>query len=495
MVLSKGDGVYGDSSSVQEVLDEYVFSLDGLNVSIKIFRKEGEPVPIYFINLFDIGPTTELLLRKLRDEFVSRVDVGSIKLDSAEATSDIKEQFKVEIRSLINKYLSNVDEKTTETLITHLIRRNIGLGDLELLLKDETLEEIVINSAKDPVWVYHRKHGWLKTNISMESEDKIRHYASIIGRDVGKEITILNPLMDAHLTQGDRVNATLNPISDRGNTLTIRKFAQKPWSIVDMINNGTMSVEVAAWVWLIIQNELSLIVSGGTGSGKTSVLNAISNFFPPNQRIISIEDTRELTLPKTLHWVPLETRLPNPEGKGGVSMLDLVVNSLRMRPDKIIMGEIRRSSEAEVLFEALHTGHAVYGTLHANDAHETIVRLTNPPIDIAKEVVSSLNLVLVQKRNRRTGDRKSFQFAEITRETEPNVLIQYSETDRVFGHVGVPKRTVETIHLFTGLTPDEIKEDLVEKIKILNWLIDEDINDVDEIGLIMSKYYSNNLVI
>ena len=121
------------------------------------------------------------------------------------------------------------------------------------------------------------------------------------------------------------------------------------------------------------------------------------------QRIISIEDTRELTLPVSLHWVPMETRLPNPEGKGEVTMLDLVVNSLRMRPDRIIMGEIRRKREAEVLFEAMHTGHSVYATLHANDVDETIARLTNPPIDVPKQLLSSVNMLAVMNRNRRTG--------------------------------------------------------------------------------------------
>src|SRR6056297_296808 len=221
----------------------------------------------------------------------------------------------------------------------------------------------------------------------------------MIGRDVNKEITALNPLMDAHLLTGDRVNATLNPISTKGNTITIRKFAEDPWTITKFIKQGTINVEAAAFVWLAIQNEMSVLIAGGTGSGKTSMLNVVSNFFPSNQRILSIEDTRELTLPKNLHWVPMETRLPNPEGKGGVTMLDLLVNSLRMRPDRILVGEIRRQKEAEVLLEAMHTGHSVYATIHANNADEVITRLTNPPIDIPKPMISSLSLIIVQNRN------------------------------------------------------------------------------------------------
>src|SRR3989344_3870427 len=152
------------------------------------------------------------------------------------------------------------------------------------------------------------------------------------------------------------------------------------------------------------------------------MLNVLCNFLPPNQRIISIEDTRELKLPTTLHWVPMETRLPNPEGKGEVTMLDLVVNSLRQRPDRILVGEIRRQREAEVLFEAMHTGHSVYATIHANNVKETIDRLTNPPINIPKMVISALSIVLVQNRNRRTGKRRTLQIAEVQPTGEPTVI-------------------------------------------------------------------------
>ena len=306
---------------------------------------------------------------------------------------------------------------------------------------------------------------------------------------MGKEITLLKPLMDAHLTTGDRVNATLVPISNKGNTITIRKFSEKPWSITDLINSGTISVETACWVWLCIQHELSMIIAGGTGSGKTSTLNAIANFFPPNQRILSIEDTRELTLPNTLHWVPLETRMPNPEGKGEVSMLDLVINTLRMRPDRIIMGEIRRKAEAEVLFEAMHTGHSVYGTFHANNAEETIMRLTNPPIEVPKSTLSALSAILVQNRNRRTGKRRTLQFAEIMTSGDANVIMRHDVANDRSIQVGVPKKLLETLELYTGLTPDGIADELKEKARVLNWFIANKIDDVQKIGIIMANYY------
>ena len=476
-----------------EVIDSYKIKISGMIVDVNIYREEDDVVPVYNINILNISETTNIILNKLREEFVSRVNIGAIEASEEEGVEGIKEKFKKEILILIKKYFPNIDERTTDLLINHVIQQNIGLGNIEILLKDSNLEEIVINSSHEPVWVYHKKYGWLKTNVVIPKEARIRHYATIIGRDVGKEITMLKPLMDAHLKTGDRVNATLSPISTNGNTITIRKFAEKPWSITDFVKNKTVDYEAAAWIWLAIQNELSIIFSGGTSSGKTSILNAAANFFPPNQRIISIEDTRELSLPNTTHWVPLETRLPNPEGKGEITMLDLVVNSLRMRPDRIIMGEIRRKREAEVLFEAMHTGHSVYATLHANNAEETVVRLTNPPIDIPKKMLGAISLIVVQNRNRRTGLRRTFQIAEVTSEGDDEAFMQFDIAKDALLKVKEPKRLLETLNLYTGMTPVEIYADIREKEKILRWLVEQDINDVNQIGLIMSKYYSNKI--
>ncbi len=474
-------------------LDSYKLNVGGMIVDVNIYEEAEESVPIYNISILNISPTTSIILNKLREEFISRVNVGEIQFEEVEDLESIRQRFKEEILVLIKRYFPNVDERTSNLLINYVIQQNIGLGNIEILLKDANLEEIVINNSKEPVWVYHRKHGWLKTNVLIPKEVMIRHYATTIGREVGKEITLLKPLMDASLKTGDRVNATLLPISSKGNTITIRKFSEKPWSITDLIQNKTLDFYSAAMVWMAVQHELSMIISGGTASGKTSTLNAISNFFPPNQRIISIEDTRELILPNNLHWVPMETRLPNPEGKGEVTMLDLVVNSLRMRPDRIIMGEIRRKREAEVLFEAMHTGHSVYATLHANNAQETIDRLTNPPIDVPKILLNVVSMILVQNRNRRTGKRRTLQLAEITETGDQKVLIQLDVHTDSLKQVQPPKRILETMNLYTGMSPQEIAKDIEEKQQILRWLVKQNIVDVHEIGLIMAKYYSGRL--
>jgi archaeal flagellar protein FlaI len=347
-----------------------------------------------------------------------------------------------------------------------------------------------VNGANTNVWVYHRKYGWLKTNIKFEDENKIRHFATLIGRNVDKGISMLNPLLDAHLKTGDRVNATLAPVTTKGNTITIRKFSKTPWSITSFLENNTIDYDSAALIWQAIQYELSVLIVGGTGSGKTSFMNVISNFFPPNQRIISIEDTRELSLPKTLHWVPMQSRLPNPEGKGEITMLDCMINTLRMRPDRIIVGEVRKEKELEVMFEAMHTGHSVYSTFHASNVDEAIARLTNPPINLPKKLLSSIGLIVVQHRNRRTGKRRTFQVAELDDNGNPTIILQHESMRDVMKQTANPTRLMSMLKLYTGMSEDMVLREINEKISVLKWLVNKDIKDINVIGLVMSDYYT-----
>ena len=474
-----------------KLLATYNFISDNIPITIRIYKKKGEFVPVYDVSISSISKNTEIILEKIREELTAQVSLGMVDILTTKDTGVIEQRFMDAITTLVNKHFPDADENTTNFLKSYLIQRSLGLGSIEVLMDDINLEEIAINSAEEPVWVYHVKLGWLKTSIMLSSEDQTRHYATMIGRRVGRQLTILDPLMDAHLKGGDRVNATLEPISVAGNTITLRKFAAKPWTITDFVKDNTISADAAALVWLGVQFELSTLISGGTATGKTSMLNVVANFFPPNQRVISIEDTREIQLPKFLHWVPMVTRLPNPEGKGEVSMLDLLVNSLRMRPDRIIVGEIRRKMEAEVLFEAIHTGHSVYATVHANDTRETITRLTNPPIDIPKTMLPAISMIVVQYRNRRTGVRKTFQIAEILPDSEPNVLIQLDIRKGILKKVANSKALISTIELFTGFTRSELTKSLNEKEAVLKWLVKNDINTVDTVGRVMAEYYTN----
>lgn len=474
-----------------KILDEYTYNFKNMKIDVVVMKKKGEFVELYDLFVSSISPTTEFILEKIRQELITKISIGFSDIADKRKTRFIEDKFEDAIKIMVDKYFSDLDTPTKDFLYSYLVSKALGLGNIDLLMADSNLEEIVINQSQEPVWIYHRKHGWLRTNVTLKDEEQIKHYASMIGRKIGRQINVLEPLLDAHLNEGDRVNATLSPISARGNTITIRKFAKDPWTITKMLKSNTVSFDAAALMWTAIQYELSAIIAGGTASGKTSTLNCLANFFPPNQRIISIEDTRELQLPKFLHWVPLNTRLPNSEGKGAISMEDLLINSLRMRPDRILVGEVRRQKEVETLFEAIHTGHSCYATFHANTAEETVERLTNPPINVPKLMLPAISLVLIQFRNRRTDVRRTFQLAEIMPDSRPNVLMQYDPKKDILKKVRKSSSLFNTLSLYTGYTYAEMNRELNEKVKILKYMVKQDIVDIDHVGRLMAEYYTD----
>jgi flagellar protein FlaI len=487
----KNSREFAPASVERKIIDTYEYISEGISINIVVDKKKGDFVPIYNLEISDISPTTEAILEGVRQELIRRVNLGIAEINDYKNANLVEEKFEQMIRILIKKYFPESDVETENFLSTYLKMKSLGLGALELLMADELLEEIVINQGTAPVWVYHKKHGWLKTTIILKSEEQVKHYASIIGRKVGRQITVLNPLLDAHLDQGDRVNATLYPVSTEGNTITIRKFSKDPWTITRFLKSNTLSYKAAAIIWTAIQYEMSAIVAGGTASGKTSALSVFAGFFPPNQRIISIEDTREIQLPKFLHWVPLNTVLANPEGKGEITMQDLLVNSLRMRPDRILVGEVRRSKETDTLFEAIHTGHSAYATFHANNAKETVERLTNSPLNVPKIMLPAISLIIVQFRNRRTGKRRTFQIAEITPEGGVNVIMQYDPRSDLLVDANKSVSFFNNLKLFTGMDDKEFNNDINEKAKVLKYLVSKNIDTVDGVGRIVAEYYTN----
>lgn len=480
------------SSLPYGVLDRCVLERDGAIIRVEIEKNKNGIT--YNLLVPEIGIATASLLADIRSELVSMTTVSMKEILDPHAFNDIKKRFMQETNHLLKKKLPNLDEKMQRYLVGKLMQDMLGLGEIEFLVNDPELEEVVIPSSKESIRVYHKKYGWIPTNLRIKREEEIVNYSNIVARRVGRQITVLTPLLDAHLVTGDRVNSILYPISTKGNTITIRKFARDPYTIIDLIKNKTCDLDSAVLLWLAIEYEMNVIISGGTASGKTVLLNACMPFIPPNHRIVSVEDTRELMLPDFLYWTPLVTRSPNPEGKGEVSMLDLLVNSLRMRPDRIILGEMRRQQEAMVLFEAMHTGHSVYATLHADSAAETISRLTNPPLNIPANLLKAVNLNVVMFRDRRRGIRRIFQIAEFEAgddSASANILYRWiPEEDRIAMHAE-SSRFFEDLQRHTGLIEKELRVNLEEKKQILNFMIKNNIRDLNDFGKIMNIYYTD----
>jgi flagellar protein FlaI len=473
-----------------DILERYPIEVDKAKVEV-IIRKEKEAAR-YELSMPQLSPATAALLNEIRNELVAVMNISMKELTDPEAFGAIKQRFINDATRLLKEKVPSLQKETEEFLVGTLIQEMLGLGKIEFLINDPSLEEIVIQSAKENVRVYNKRYGWLESNVRVNTEDEIINYANIIARRVGRQITVLTPLLDAHLVTGDRINAVLYPVDTKGSTITIRKFARDPYTMIDLINSKTCDLEIAALIWLAIEYEMNVLVSGGTASGKTSFLNACLPFIPPNQRIISMEDTRELMLPEFLYWTPLVTRSPNPEGKGEVSMLDLLINSLRMRPDRIILGEMRKHEEAMVLFEAMHTGHSVYATVHADSATETVSRLVNPPINIPPNLLKSVNLNVTMFRDRRRGIRRVLQVAEFEADKDSaraNLLYRWlPEEDRMIRH-SESSRFFEDIERNTGMSQTEIADALTQKKDILTWMIKHNLRDLVSFGKIMISYY------
>jgi archaeal flagellar protein FlaI len=476
----------------------YDIVVDRVPATIAIRESKGEVMRTYSIRMPTIGVGTQGLLDNVIRELAVKVSVSSEDISNPKKAAVIREKFRVEAQERITGELP-VTKEQAQILSGVVLHRIYGLGELEVLLGDDLIEEVCINSANTPIIIYHRRHGWLKSNIQIPDEEDIFNYASQIGRRVGKDITNLNPLMDARLISGDRVMASRYPISSQGNTITIRKFARNPLTVVDFMSPdyNTISPEIAAFMWMCVEYELSVLVAGGTASGKTSMLNSLCAFIPSGQRVVSIEDTREIQLPNHLglNWIQLTTRNPNPDGLGGVDMLNLILSSLRMRPDRIIVGEIRSRDEAEVLFEAMHTGHSVYSTMHADTCMHVKRRVSEPPISIPEAELEALHVIMTQYRDRLHGIRRTFEVAEVVpgtseRKLELNYLFRWRVKTDTFESIDRSNRVFNDLNLYTGMTVKELLADLEEKRMILEWMGKNKLNSMVNVGKAMNIYYT-----
>lgn len=474
-----------------EIIDQYEITFENTSIPILIYTDKEKLVDVYEVGILEVGRYTNYIIEKIKEDLL-REGIFDESEDEEITYEELKKAYVRKVEELLKYYLPNVDMESKDKLITYIVQKSLDLGFVDILITDSMIEEITINGANLSVMVYHRKYGWLQTNLKFLSDDEIKNIASRIALENKKFFSNLNPLLDAHLRGGHRVNATMDAVSTKGSTITIRRFSDKPWTVSDLINSKTSSAVILAIIWIAIENEMSIIVAGGTGSGKTSFLNAISGFIPANQRIISVEDTREIRLPEYTHWVPMESRQANQEGKGEVSMLDLIVNSLRMRPDRLIIGEIRKKQEAEVLFEAMRTGHSVYGTFHANTASETILRLSNAPIDIPKISLNALGLIVVQHRDRKTGRRVTLQIAELDESGDEKVILQYNPKEDKHFMKNKPVNLLKKLDEFHGIGENDFYEQVKERVLILEYLAKNQISDIAKVGEIINMYYKDN---
>lgn len=386
----------------------------------------------------------------------------------------------------------------SEEAIDCYIYNHAGLGRLTPFLFSDDLEEIMVVGQGIPVFLYHREKGMVRTDLTL-SEDEIKRIIHKVGKHTGRRIGPENPLLDARLPDGSRVNATLQVVSPRGSSITIRRFKSTPLNVLDLIRNGTMDLELASFLWLVVDGmgvkPANIMVVGGTASGKTTTLNALSSFISDSQRIVSIEDTQELAFEHD-NWIPLETKPPIPGAEEEVSMDDLLKNALRMRPDRIIVGEVR-GNEALTLFSAMNTGHdGCMCTLHANTAREAITRVTTHPMNVPDIMFEAVDLIIAQKRYNKEGKsfRRVFQVAEVAgREADKiltNILFTYDTKNDQIENTFINGRIIQALATLTGLSVSEIDEEISKREAILETMLDHELTSRD-IDRVIQGYYKD----
>jgi pilus assembly protein CpaF len=333
-------------------------------------------------------------------------------------TGNLNERLEKLVTEVIEQEVSFIPRGEKQRIITEIVQEAIGFGPIHPLLNDDTVSEVMVNG---PNQVYVERSGKLElTDVVFRNDEHVLHIIEKIVAPIGRRIDESSPMVDARLPDGSRVNAIIPPISLVGPSITIRKFSRDPFTIDDLLGFQTMNLEMAAFLEASVKARLNIVVSGGTGSGKTTTLNVLSSFIPHDERIVTIEDAAELQL-RQEHVVSLETRPANIEGKGAITIRDLVKNSLRMRPERIVVGEVR-SGEALDMLQAMNTGHdGSLTTGHANTPRDMLARLETMvlmagmdlPVRAIREQISSAIDIIVQQSRLRDGTRKITHITEV----------------------------------------------------------------------------------
>lgn len=459
---------------------------------------ENEIIPQYDVTKQNYTPEEKILLGEIRNNLVD------LAISAGETFQVNEDKLVNDIKNFIFNRLStnneNISNKYIDKLSHKFLRDIIGYGEIDSLIQDDDLEEIMIIGINKPIFVYHRKYGMMKTNIQYNDKKELIDLIDSIARQINRRIDQESPILDGRLIDGSRINATIPPISADGPSLTIRKFKRDPMTIIDLITSKTISQELAAFFWLCFDGlgvkSANAIISGGTSSGKTTTLNALSAFINPKERIITIEDTLELQIPHE-HVIRMETRPANVENKGELSMNDLVKNSLRQRPDRIIVGEVR-ADEAITLFTALNTGHSGFGTLHSNDARETITRLTNPPMSVPKIMIQAIDFIIMQNRIYTPSGisyRRISEVAEVVGIEEGTVqlnkIFQWNPERDMIENVSVASNTLQQLSELSGKSINNLYKEIENRKLVLNHMVKQNIRSIHDVSKVLELYYKD----
>lgn len=444
---------------------------------------------LYYVAEPALSDFEDIFLKEIKDRLKDVLLVENIGSDE-----DKDKILTNKVRELLKDYAIDISSLTLEKVLYYTRRDFIKFGKIDPLMHDNRIEDISANGYDIPIYLYHKKYTNIPTNIYY-AENDLNSYVIRLAQRCGKHISIAEPMVDATMPDGSRIQMTLGTeVTSRGATFTIRKFSEIPITPIDLINWNTFSSEEMAYLWLCIENNKSLIFAGGTASGKTSSLNAVSLFIPPQAKVVTLEDTRELKLPHP-NWIPGVTRDSfTTDGRGSIDMYELLRAALRQRPEYLLVGEVR-GKEALTLFQAMSTGHTTFSTMHADSVSSAIHRLENPPISVPRTMIQALNIMSIQSQTYVQGKRarRNMKLVEITdidpttRNIRTNDIFVWDPLTDKFLRVGESK-ALNDIMVRRGWSLAELKNELMNRQKILEFMVDNKITDFNAISTIIHDY-------
>ncbi|HLD39497.1 MAG TPA: type II/IV secretion system ATPase subunit [archaeon] len=434
----------------------------------------------------------QTILNEIKEYIQEKLDINFSQIRKGDAVDYLKTVF----AKAITYFKAKLDNETVEMLRYYVIRDFMGLESIDPLVNDKYIEDISCDGVNIPIFVYHRhpQFGSIRTNISFSNRDVLDTFVNKLAERCGRTISVARPLLDGTLPDGSRLQATLgSDIARNGSNFTIRMFSDKPMTPVDIIKYGTCDLRMMAYFWFLVEHGSSILISGGTATGKTSLLNVLSLFIKPQMKIISIEDTSELRLPHT-HWVPEVARTPISE-EGKVDMFELLRESLRQRPDYIIVGEVR-GKEAYVLFQQMAVGHPGLSTIHAENFTKLVDRMTSPPINLPPNLMQNLDLILFVKRVKqgRKYNRRVFSAVEVVGFDQNikmpimNEVMNWDAKSDEFITVG-KSALLKKISDATGMGEKEIWTSIEQRAKIIKWLVNKNVTDYRKVASVISMFY------
>ncbi|RLI61504.1 MAG: secretion system protein E [Candidatus Asgardarchaeum californiense] len=435
--------------------------------------------------------------------FIWETLMKSLNMRLDELESDKIEAYLTEqVENVVNNYDMDINKVSMKKILYYIKRESLGFGKIDPLMRDPNIEDISCDGAGISIFLYHRKYGSVRSNISFKNEEELSFFVVRLAQKCGKHISIAEPMLDATMPDGSRIQMTLSTeVTTKGSTFTIRKFRADPFTPPDLIELNTTSSEIMAYYWLAVENRVNMLIAGGTASGKTTILNALSLFIPREAKIVSIEETREINLPHP-NWIPGVARTGFGEVVqdkliGEIDMYDLMKAALRQRPDYILVGEIR-GKEAYVLFQAMATGHATYSTVHADSAKALIHRLEGKPIEIPRIMIQSLDVVSIHVTTRVNGKRvrRCKQIVEIididptTKEILTNEVFRWDPIQDKFIYTG-KSYILEGIRARWDMSKEQITKEIRTRTEILEWMVKNNIRTFKEVAKVISRYAEN----